>query len=457
MLFRHTCLSLATIGVLVAWAPTTQAYDTYTASPGAYNTNCGQCHGDFKARPYFSLHDGSAWSGSLHDVHQGLMLSGDCDTCHSAARNPVILNSSNGGVGLAPIGCVGCHGRTQDRSNPSAAVGDGAGLRQHHFNSGVTSCVGCHSDAHPANKTVVAENVLPPFYFSPDSAHPNKPTDPCNVSGGENFAGSPLGLDNDGNRLYDTADPACAAFAVTATPTATATSTPLLPTPTFTNAVAPTPTRTAPIPGVPTNTPAQPTNTPGLAWTPTRKPAATSTATRPPTATSTRPSGPPTPIATPALSGAALYFGNCVSCHGDPRTTAAAPVASRKVPGARICLIRNAIAGVPSMQFLAGQLSIPQLQAIATFLNSFPVSGQQRYTTACAACHGATPNVDGSVIEAISEVGAMRFLGCLTPPDFSQISAYLGSVTGGGGDSEGGGEGNASGHNGSTPTPPSDD
>ncbi len=109
------------------------------------------------------------------------------------------------------------------------------------------------------------------------------------------------------------------------------------------------------------------------------------------------------------------------------------------------------------MQFLAGQLSIPQLQAIATFLNSFPVSGQQRYTTACAACHGATPNVDGSVIEAISEVGAMRFLGCLTPPDFSQISAYLGSVTGGGGDSEGGGEGNAGGHNGSTPTPPSDD
>ncbi len=108
------------------------------------------------------------------------------------------------------------------------------------------------------------------------------------------------------------------------------------------------------------------------------------------------------------------------------------------------------------MQFLAGQLSIPQLQAIATFLNSFPVSGQQRYTTACAACHGTNPSIEGGdIIEAISEVSPMRFLGCLTPPDIRDISAYLGSVTGGGGDGEGGGEGNAGGHNSATPTPPS--
>ena len=87
------------------------------------------------------------------------------------------------------------------------------------------------------------------------------------------------------------------------------------------------------------------------------------------------------------------------------------------------------------MQSLGGQLSVQQLQAIATFLNSFSVSGQQRYTTACAGCHGANASSDGgNVSEAISEVGAMRFLSCLPSSDISQINAYLGSLSGGGGE-----------------------
>jgi cysteine-rich repeat protein len=62
-----------------------------------------------------------------------------------------------------------------------------------------------------ANYTPVEEDVLPNYYFmpTPDPAHPNKPTDSCNPNGEEDYAGSPLGLDNDGNGLYDSNDPVC--------------------------------------------------------------------------------------------------------------------------------------------------------------------------------------------------------------------------------------------------------
>jgi hypothetical protein len=80
----------------------------------------------------------------------------------------------------------------------------------------------CHIKA---NYTPVGENVPPVNYFTPDAAHPAKPTDPCNANNSESKYGS-TGLDNDGNSLYDLADPACAP-AATPTPT-------VLPTPTAT-------------------------------------------------------------------------------------------------------------------------------------------------------------------------------------------------------------------------------
>jgi len=59
--------------------------------------------------------------------------------------------------------------------------------------------------------TPVGENVKPPYYFAPDAAHPGKPTDPCNKGGTtESKIASSLGLDNDGNGLFDGDDPACA-------------------------------------------------------------------------------------------------------------------------------------------------------------------------------------------------------------------------------------------------------
>jgi hypothetical protein len=91
-----------------------------------------------------------------------------------------------------------------------ANSGYGAGLRQHHFRSGVTVCVDCHDDADPATYTTVAESAAPPYYFTPDPSHPNKPTDPCNPGGvGENVTAGPDALDNDGNLLYDGTDSAC--------------------------------------------------------------------------------------------------------------------------------------------------------------------------------------------------------------------------------------------------------
>jgi len=132
-----------------------------------------------------------------------------CDTCHSGGvRYPVYLNWS-ATTHFEPIGCMGCHGRSEDAENGSASEGYGAGLRQHHTNAGVTECKTCHEDANPANYTPVGENVLPPFYFTPDDVFLNKPFDPCNWRRAEDYAGRSWGLDNDGDGRADRRDRDC--------------------------------------------------------------------------------------------------------------------------------------------------------------------------------------------------------------------------------------------------------
>lgn len=210
---RHTKLSSLglALAAVVACASTVRAYDRYSANRDP--TYCRGCHGDFRANNYVSNHDGQAWSvtvgtqtyTSLHDVHRRVMVNSDCDTCHFPARFPVMTSSSTGGLGFQPIGCAGCHGRTGDENPPT--TGYSAGLRQHHSRNGVAVCATCHDDAVPANYTPVAERIAPPYYFTPDTNHPSKPTDPCNAGGvGENIAGGPAGLDNNGNNVYDFAD-----------------------------------------------------------------------------------------------------------------------------------------------------------------------------------------------------------------------------------------------------------
>jgi hypothetical protein len=189
------------------------AWNTY--STNGTTGNCATCHGDFRSSPYTSLADGQSWGDDLHDVHRNTMLDGDCDVCHSAGgRFPVILNSSVGGSGLSAISCVGCHGRNEDVTPNDGAFGGavsgrGDGLRAHHAAAGVNSCAGCHT----ADTVPVVENVLPPYYATPGTGHPNMPTDPCNLDGNEDFAGSAEGLDNDGDNIYDGADPDCQAAA----------------------------------------------------------------------------------------------------------------------------------------------------------------------------------------------------------------------------------------------------
>jgi|GEM_PF-2204715 len=190
------------------------AYSQYSENDDA--TNCRMCHGDFRADNYISTVDGQDW-GDLHNLHRNVMLSGDCNACHSSGpRFPVRISESVGGAGLDPISCMGCHGRDEDNvaGNPSSPDGRGAGLRQHHVNAGVTICQNCHQDANPANYTPVGEEILPPYYADPGTGHLSMPTGPCNDDGNEDFAGAPIGLDNDGDLLYDADDPDCSISSV---------------------------------------------------------------------------------------------------------------------------------------------------------------------------------------------------------------------------------------------------
>ncbi|MCL5022361.1 MAG: choice-of-anchor D domain-containing protein [Nitrospirae bacterium] len=192
-------VSILTFLALVLLSVNAGAFPTYSSSGGSTG-NCANCHGAFASgpTPYVSQHDGVAWKNpatganlSIHDGHRTYMLNSDCNVCHTgSSRTPVYLGSSNGGTGFQTIGCTGCH--------------NGDGLRAHHENSGAYTCYDCHSPGTPP-----AENVPLPYYFTPDAAHPNKPTDPCNANGSESAVAPAFGLDNDGNLLYDAADPAC--------------------------------------------------------------------------------------------------------------------------------------------------------------------------------------------------------------------------------------------------------
>ena len=175
-----------TFAVLMAWAPEASAYTQYSISRSA--GFCADCHGGFRDNPYISP-KGDNWGDDAHDVHRRTMLNSDCDTCHQAGGFfPVRLFESVGGAGFPPIACVGCHGRDEDSVAPGTGdpIGSGAGLRQHHWNTGIQVCLDCHDDSDPAAFTTAGENVAPLYYFTPDADHPNKPTDACSPNGEEN-------------------------------------------------------------------------------------------------------------------------------------------------------------------------------------------------------------------------------------------------------------------------------
>jgi mono/diheme cytochrome c family protein len=144
--------------------------------------------------------------------------------------------------------------------------------------------------------------------------------------------------------------------------------------------------------------------------------------------------------------GEDLYDAYCLGCHGspDPQNTDLAPSAPRKVIGARPCSIKGAIYGtyvfkhgVKPMRFMQGSFTKNQIMMISDYLNSYDgITGEQRYVTTCAGCHGIKANggrVDEEVMgedayeikEAIYDERPMRFLKCLPAHDVYAIGNYL--------------------------------
>ena len=177
---KASVIKVSLLAAMAVWGATAfyvadaSAYEDFAQSSGT--GNCSTCHPSFQG------------FGELHGSHSD--LTGDnCTLCHVS-------------VGAVPAkrldevnerGCIGCHGRAEDAGNDfvfgASAPGLGAGLRQHHTNSGVTICGACHSDADPGAYTPVGEDIVPPFYGTVAGIIPDSPcTD---------------GLDNDGDLLVE--------------------------------------------------------------------------------------------------------------------------------------------------------------------------------------------------------------------------------------------------------------
>jgi len=258
-------IGLAIAAAVVFWGGESPAYQFYSDDTNDQG-QCAQCHTGFRDNAnYSSAAEGFAWGDSLHNVHlNNTDIDSSCDNCHggsgTSGRTVNIRSSAAAKDGLNAISCMGCHGRLEDANALGVGPGWGAGLRQHHYNAGIMTCVGCHGDSNPASFTVAGEDVMPAWYSSTTNTTVDLTLDPCNAELEEDFSGDPsnLGLDNDGDLDYDLADSDCAVPTPTATPTATATATPTAtPTATSTSTPAGTPTAT------PTETPtATPTGTP---------------------------------------------------------------------------------------------------------------------------------------------------------------------------------------------------
>lgn len=197
---RLTLTIGASLLALAAACNTSQAYPTY-------NSGCNNCHGAFTDS---TSTKGTVFpSGDKHEMHRNSSnMATDCALCHSAGdgRDPFI--GSSDGIGtVTGLGCAGCH--------------VGSGLRKHHAFKGVTACYsggsGCHGTG--ATETAPLENVSPPYYGKTPYTKCNNPGNTALVANtNENWSvGDFIGLDNDGNGLYDAADFAITPYRVLST------------------------------------------------------------------------------------------------------------------------------------------------------------------------------------------------------------------------------------------------
>lgn len=115
-----------------------------------------------------------------------------CGLCHLStdSRNPYTYQSDGAGT-VKGLGCSGCH--------------EPLGLRKHHAINGVTACATCHNDT---GLTPTLESVQPPYYGTAYTRARNTANPLAVAKTNENWStGDFKGLDNDGDNLYDMADP----------------------------------------------------------------------------------------------------------------------------------------------------------------------------------------------------------------------------------------------------------
>lgn len=159
------------------------AYDTYS-------NGCIDCHGNFRGP---TSTKGTVFpSNNNHEMHRASTSMGTaCNLCHiGASRLPVYTGASTGTANNSGVGCSGCH--------------EPAGLRKHHRVNAVTICSDCHD---PLLDTPQTENTKPPYYGTADTKVKNPANTVLTANTNENWSiGDFLGLDNDGNNLYDLAD-----------------------------------------------------------------------------------------------------------------------------------------------------------------------------------------------------------------------------------------------------------
>lgn len=115
----------------------------------------------------------------------------------SEDRENPFIGSSNGTANNPGLGCSGCH--------------EGVGLHAHHAANGITGCAFCH----PGDGAPPAGSVKPPYCQTADTRADN----PCNGAAASNTnenwsIGDFLGLDNDGNNLYEMADFGCGPYRI---------------------------------------------------------------------------------------------------------------------------------------------------------------------------------------------------------------------------------------------------
>ncbi len=176
------------ISIIVALVMTAALLSLYAFDVGAFpvynggGNNCVVCHPGFENL------------GPLHDLHS--QMTNNCFLCHTDLGDDPSTTSSGDPEGH---GCRGCHGVDNGTS-----LGWGAGLRAHHLAEGETLCASCH----PNDPVPSPEDTLPVYYSRTDV----NVTDPCQSTPappGEDFDASGRGLDNDGDLLFDMADPDC--------------------------------------------------------------------------------------------------------------------------------------------------------------------------------------------------------------------------------------------------------